>query len=128
MRLRRRVLMCCVDGGVLSEMRLVLDLWGFLSASCATPEDALLTAGEGYDCALLIPAAGDYNDALVAQLRRANPEMPVVLLMRQRAQIQTLTPHVAYEGCGRATLREMLKSAVARKRGPKKVYGQELVA
>lgn len=128
MRPKKKVLMCCVDTTVLSEMRLVLDLWGFLTVSCATPEDALLMAGKGYDCALLIPAEGDYNDALVVQLQRANREMPVVLLMRQRAQIQTLTSHVVYEGSGRAELREMLRVVVARRRGPRKVYGQELVA
>lgn len=129
MRPKKKVLLCCVDTDVLSEMRMVLDIWEFVVVSCATPEDALLMADDGaYDCALLIPAKGDYNDSLVVQLQRTNPGLPVVLFFRERAQVQTLTPHVVYEGSGRAELRHVLKTAVARKRGPKKVYGQEMAA
>lgn len=126
MRPRKRVLLCCVDNDVLSEMRMVLAVWEFHVVSCATPEDALLLSGDGFDCALLIPAAGDYNDSLVVQLQRQSPGLPLVLLFRHRAQVQTLTSWVIYEGSGRAELREMLKTAVARRRGPKKVYGKEI--
>lgn len=128
MRPKKTILLCCVDTDVLSEMRLVMEVWGFLSVFCATPEDALLMAGEGADCALLIPAKGDYDDGLVVHLQRAKPDMPVVLLFQQRAQIQTITSWVAYEGGGRGELRQLLKTAVARKRGPKKVHGSALVA
>lgn len=128
MRPKKKILLCCVDPDVLGEMRMVLQVWEYVVVSCATNEDALLMAEDGCDCAVVIPAKGDYDDTLVMQLQRAIPDSPVVLYFRHRAQIQTLTSHVVYEGSGRAELKQMLKIAVARKRGPKKVHGQELAA
>jgi len=120
MRPRKWVLLCCEDEKVSSELRLLLDVWHFAGV-CVPALDAW-TGLNALDCILVVSRPDGYWCKQIELLKRGNPGTCVILLVQGCAQLQTLADRVVYDGGGMAALREALRIATARKRGPKKAF------
>jgi len=118
MRPKKRVLLCCADEDFAGELRMALAVWQFTGGSLTMLDERERLAG--WDCALVVSGEDGYWLAKIEQMKQLDPGLRIVLLLRQRVQLQTLADQVVYDGCGRAMLREALRVATARKRGPKK--------
>lgn len=117
MRPKKRVLLYCPEETKLLEMTFLLETWGCKVWAC----DSLETAVCEMDCALVVADRHiEYRDFVVRYVKHTNHDLRVMLLLTRPEPVQTWADAVVYEGMGNTVLRETLKTACARKRGPRK--------
>lgn len=119
MRPKKFVLLYCQDGTLLGQMTFLLHTWGMGVMACDTLEAAFTLEKLECHAALVVAPPVRYDDAIVRWLKEANPEMKVVLLLRKPEPVQTWADAVVIKDSDNSALREALKIALARKRGPK---------
>ena len=92
MRPRRRVLLYCADELQLSITRMVLDCVMprlIVIPFCDRPEDAV--AGGGFHAAVVLETAErDHCEAVVRRIKRADPEISVLLVLCAPAVLRTI--------------------------------------
>lgn len=130
MRPRKRVLLYCADPEQTAVLRLVLDTWGYAVTATCRFCDAEECAGETWGVFLVgEPDTASHAGALdqLFKVWGAAQEVPVpALLYTQRMPHHTHASRVVLERDGMAALRDALKMAASRKRGPKPVCRAEV--